>query len=313
VITGQDVAEAGRRIAGRVRRTGVVEVDLAEYGASGRSLFKLEFMQHTGSFKPRGMLNRLLAARETDALSPAGVVCASGGNAGLAAAYAAREIGVPIEVYVPRTAPPVKIARLADLGATVVKHGEEYAQAHDAALKRVADTGALYCHAYDQPEVVAGQGTLGLELWEQAGGIDTVLVAVGGGGLSSGIAAALKGRARVVGVEPDRCPTLHAALEAGHPVDVSVGGVAADALGARRLGEIAYQVAVDAGMGSVLVDDRAIVEARRLLWQRWRLLVEYGAAAALAALTAGTYRPEPGERVAVVLCGANTDPADLAS
>lgn len=311
MITGQDVADAGRRIAGRVRRTGVVEVDLAECGVAGRGWFKLEFMQHTGSFKPRGMLNRLLAAAETDALTPAGVVCASGGNAGLAAAYAARLVGVPIEVYVPQTAPSVKVMRLAELGATVVKHGEEYAQAHDAALKRVADTGALYCHAYDQPEVVAGQGTLGLELWEQTGGVDTVLVAVGGGGLGSGVAAALHGRARVVGVEPVRCPTLHSALAAGRPVDVAVGGVAADALGARRLGEIAYQVAVDTGMGSVLVEDHDIVAARRLLWQHWRIAVEYGPAAALAALVTGAYRPERNERVAVVLCGANTDPSDL--
>jgi threonine dehydratase len=303
VVTRADVEAAAARITGRVRRTPVL-------AASGR-LLKLEFTQHTGSFKARGAFNRLLAAAEAGELPAAGVVAASGGNAGLAFAYAARELGARAEIYVPATAPAVKVARLRALGAAVVQVGSEYAEAYEAATKRVADTGALYCHAYDQPEMVAGQGTVALELVEQAGGeLDTVLVSTGGGGLVGGIAAALAGQVRVVAVEPELAPTLHAALAAGGPVDVPVGGVAADSLGARRVGEIAYRVAMRTGVHSVLVPDAAIVAARAMLWDRYRLVVEHGAAAAMAALD-GWYRPRPGERVAVVLCGANTDPSDL--
>ena len=208
----------------------------------------------------------------------------------------------------------MKVASLRALGATVVQHGDEYVEAYEAARKRVAETGALFCHAYDQPEIVAGQGTLGLELTGQIpGGFDTVVVATGGGGLMAGIAAALRGTARVVAVEPVTAPTLYAALAAGTPVDVPVSGVAADSLGARRVGEIAYEVATGCGVTSVLVDDEAIVTARRELWRQWRIAVEPGAAAAYAALRSGAYRPRPGERVVVVLCGANADPADLAS
>lgn len=301
MVTRADVDAAAARIAGRIRRTPVL--------ADGGRLLKLEFTQHTGSFKARGAFNRLLAAAEAGQLPAAGVVAASGGNAGLAFAYAARELGAHAEIYVPATAPAVKVARLRELGAAVVQVGSEYAEAYEAATKRVADTGALYCHAYDQPEMVAGQGTVALELAEQTGGeLDTVLVSTGGGGLVGGIAAAFDGR--VVAVEPELAPTLHAALAAGGPVDVPVSGVAADSLGARRVGEIAYRVAVRTGVHSVLVPDAAIVAARSLLWQRYRLVVEHGAAAAMAALD-GWYRPAAGERVAVVLCGANTDPADL--
>jgi threonine dehydratase len=303
MVTRVDVEAAAARIAGRVRRTPVL--------AAGGPLLKLEFTQHTGSFKARGAFNRLLAAAEAGQLPAAGVVAASGGNAGLAFAYAARELGSRAEIYVPATAPAVKVARLRALGAAVVQVGSEYAEAYEAATKRVADTGALYCHAYDQPEMVAGQGTVALELVQQAGGeLDTVLVSTGGGGLVGGIAAALAGRVRVVAVEPELAPTLHAALAAGAPVDVPVSGVAADSLGARRVGEIAYRVAVRTDVHSVLVPDRAIVAARAMLWDRYRLVVEHGAAAAMAALD-GWYRPAPGERVAVVLCGANTDPSDL--
>jgi threonine dehydratase len=301
VITRADVAAAASRIAGRVRRTPELRVD------ESLSL-KLEYLQHTGSFKARGAFNRVLSAAETGELTDAGIIAASGGNAGLAFAYAARTAGYRAEVYVPEIASPVKVAKLRGLGATVVQVGSEYVAAYEAARKRQADTGAVFCHAYDQPEVVAGQGTLALEL----GPTDTVLVAVGGGGLMAGIVGALDGRARVVGVEPVLCPTLHAALAAGEPVDVSVGGVAADSLGARRVGEIAYQMASWRQVPSLLVDDDAIVAARRDLWQRYRLVVEYGAAAAWAALLTGAYRPAEGERVTVILCGANTDPADLA-
>lgn len=292
-----DIPAAARRIAGHVRRTPVLAVGDGTW-------FKCEFLQRTGSFKPRGLVNRVLAARESGELDPAvGIVAASGGNAGLAAAYAASRVGVPAEVWVPETAPAVKVARLRTLGATVVQHGEEYAQAYEGAVKRAADIGAVYCHAYDQPDVVAGQGTLGLELLDQIDAFDTVYVACGGGGLTAGIASALEGRARVVAVEPESCPTLHAALAAGGPVDVPVSGIAADSLGARRIGEIAYRTAVRCNISSVLVSDEAIVAARRTLWRDYRIVVEHGAAAALAGATG------PG---VVVLCGANTDPKDLA-
>jgi threonine dehydratase len=207
----------------------------------------------------------------------------------------------------------VKVASLKALGADVVSAGSEYAAAFEAAQLLVARTGALYCHAYDQPEIAAGAGTLALELLDQVPeGFDTVLVAVGGGGLMAGVAAALEGTSRVVGVEPTGAPTLHAALEQGRPVDVPVSGTAADSLGARRLGNIAFDVATRTGVRSVLVSDNDLREARALLWSRWRIVVEYGAAAALAALTSGNYQPAADERLAVVLCGANTDPSDLA-
>ena len=295
-----DVEAAAARITGRIRRTPVLPVDEG-------LLLKLEYLQHTGSFKARGTFNRLLAAAETGELTDTGVIAASGGNAGVAFAYAAAALGVPAEVFVPETSPAVKVATLQALGATVVRHGSQYVEAYHAALKRQAETGAVFGHAYDQPEVVAGQGTLALELPD----CDTVLVAVGGGGLVAGIAAALEGRAQVVGVEPDTCPTMHAALRAGEPVDVAVGGVAADSLGARRVGDIAFEVVRRCGVGSVLVTDDAIVAARRELWRRYRIAVEHGAATAYAALASGAYRPQPGERVAVILCGANTDPSDL--
>jgi threonine dehydratase len=273
---------------------------------------KLEQLQHTGSFKARGAFNRLLAAAERGELGQAGVVAASGGNAGLAVAHAAVHAGVPARVYVPTTAPAVKVARLRELGAGVVQVGDRYAQAYEAAVVHAEAAGALFCHAYDQPEICAGQGTLALELHEQLDGeVDTVLVAVGGGGLMAGVAAALEGRARVVGVEPAGAATFASALRAGRPVDVPVSGVAADSLGATRLGEIAWDVASRTEVRSVVVGDDDVVAARRALWERHRLVVEHGAATVVAALLTGAYRPERGERVAAVLCGANTGLHDL--
>ncbi|MFL6154763.1 MAG: threonine/serine dehydratase [Marmoricola sp.] len=310
MITRADVVAAQDRIEGRVRRTPVTEVDPGAF--PGPAWLKLELLQHTGSFKARGAFNRILAAHLDGELDPAvGVVAASGGNAGLAHAFAAAALGVPATVFVPTTAPAVKVARLRTLGATVVLSGSEYAAANEAAVEHAEGSGAVFCHAYDQLAVVAGAGTLGLELLDQVDGFDTVLVAVGGGGLMAGVATALEGRARVVGVEPVTIPTLADALTAGGPVDVAVSGVAADSLGARRIGTIAYDVAVRTGVRSVLVTDDDLVAARRLIWDHRRLVVEHGAAAALAALTSGAYVPEAGERVVVVLCGANTDPGDL--
>lgn len=307
MITRTDVLAAADRITGRVRRTPLL-------AAGPEMFFKLEYVQHTGSFKARGALNNVLAARERGDLGPAGVVAASGGNAGLAVAWAATQVGVPAEIHVPATAPAVKVKRLQALGATVVQTGTEYSHAYAASVERAALTGAFQCHAYDQLEMVAGAGTISLELLEQLpSGVDTVLVAVGGGGLIGGIAAALaQTPVRVVAVEPVAAPSLHAALAHGGPVDVEVGGVAADSLGARRAGTIAYEVAAGTGLRSLLVDDAAIRDARQRLWDEWRIVVEPGAACAYAGLTAGAYRPEKGERVAVVLCGANTDPGDLA-
>ncbi len=311
MITSADVQAAAARIAGRIRVTPVTEADAASFPSAARVWLKLEQLQHTGSFKARGAFNRILSAAEEDVIPGAGVVAASGGNAGLAVAYAAAERGLPARVHVPAAAPAVKVARLHAYGAQVVQAGSCYAEAFELAAKHAADTGALLCHAYDQPEVCAGQGTLGLELLEQtAGQVDTVLVAVGGGGLMAGVAAATEGRARVVAVEPATIPTLHAALAAGGPVGVSVSGVATDSLGATRIGDIGYAVATRAGVRSVLVEDEDIVAARQYLWDRYRLATEYGGATAMAAL-AGAYQPEPGERIAVVLCGANTDTATL--
>ena len=305
-VSLEDVRRAAERIAGRVRRTPVIEV------APGLT-FKLELLQHTGSFKPRGAFNRLLSAKESGELTGHGIVAASGGNAGLAAAYAARELGVPARIFVPETTPAAKLGKLRTLEADVVQVGSEYAEAYQAALAARDESGALLVHAYDQPEVVAGQGTVGLELLEQVDGFDTVLVAVGGGGLIGGIATAIGANAQVIGVEPVLAPTLHRALDAGEPVDGSVGGVAADSLGARRIGELALAAAQQHNVPSLLIDDEAIVAARNELWRDYHLATEHGGAVAYAALASGAYRPAAGERVVVVVCGANTDPSTLTS
>jgi threonine dehydratase len=299
-----EVRAAAERIAGRVRRTPVIDV------APGLT-FKLELLQHTGSFKPRGAFNRLLSAKESGELTGQGIVAASGGNHGLAAAYAARELGVPARIFVPVTTPAAKLKKLRTLDADVVQVGNEYAEAYQEALQARDDSGALLVHAYDQPEVVAGQGTVGLELLEQTRMFDTVLVAVGGGGLIAGIATAIGDNAQVVAVEPALAPTLHRALEAGSPTDGAVGGVAADSLGARRIGQLAFAAAQQYGVRSVLVDDEAIVAARNELWRGHHLATEHGGATAYAALISGVYRPAAGERVVVVVCGANTDPSTL--
>ncbi len=317
VLDRDTIVDAAQRIRGHVRRTPILGVDPGDGWLPSGGCLKLEVLQHTGTFKARGAFNRLLSAREGGELDPGiGIVVASGGNAGLANAFAAHALGVPATVFVPTIASPTKVQRLREYGATVVARGTEYADAYDAAMEHVADTGAVYVHAYDQPEVCAGAGTLGLELLEQVaatgGQVDTILVAVGGGGLMAGVATAVEGTARVVGVEPVGAPTLHAALAAGEPVDVSVSGVAADSLGARRVGQIAWEVARRTGVTSALVDDAALVDARQQTWDRYRLALEAGAAAPVAALLSGAYVPADGERVAVVLCGANTDPADLA-
>ena len=308
MITRDDVLDAEKRISKHIRRT-----PLLRGGTSSAPLWlKCEFLQHTGVFKARGAFNRQLAALERGELDPAvGVVAASGGNAGLANAYAAAALGVPATVFVPENAPRVKVERLLAYNATVRQVGAEYVEAYEAAQEYVAQSGALFCHAYDQPEIAAGAGTIAEEILRDEPGIDTIVVAVGGGGLYAGLAASASGRAKIVAVEPVTIPTLHAALEAGRPVDVSVSGIAADSLGARRVGEIAFSMASKEPPVSVLVDDEAIIAARTLLWSEYRIPAEYGAATAFAALTAGAYVPREDERVAVIICGANTDPSTL--
>ncbi|WP_017237378.1 serine/threonine dehydratase [Streptomyces sp. SS] len=311
-----DITTAADRIGGHVRP---VTVAGPEAGAEPYELhLALELMQHTGSFKARGAQNFLLAHREAGTLPDTGVTIASGGNAGLACAWAARRQGVPATVFLPTTAPKVKADKLLSYGADVRLVGTEYAEALAACEAFAAETGALASHAYDHPLIAAGAGTLLDEVLRAVPGLDTVVVSVGGGGLFAGVATAARHHGvRTVAVEPENCRALDAALRAGHPVDVTVDSVAADSLGARRVSATALRAAQEDGVRSVLVTDTEVTRVRRALWDDRRLAVEHAAATALAALaaddrpTAGAYRPEPGEKVCVVLCGANTDPSDL--
>ena len=304
-IPRSQVREAARRISPFVRRTPVAVLGGTALGLPDDLVLKLEHLQHSGSFKARGAFNTLLAAD----VPAAGVIAASGGNHGAAVAYAAAQLGHRATVFVPAAAPEAKLERIRRYGADVVPVGRNYAEAHQASVEEELRTQALRVHAYDQPEVVAGQGTVAHEFSEQAPDLDTVLIAVGGGGLIAGCASWYTDSARVVGVEPERAPTMHAALAAGAPVDVEVSGLAADALGARRLGDIAFDVATHYVDSAVLVPDAAIREAQRVLWEELRVLAEPGGATALAALLCGAHVPAPGERTGVVVCGANLDPA----
>ena len=302
-----DIDAAAGRIGQRVRRTPVIRLESGVLGIDGHLSFKLELLQHTGSFKPRGAFNRALSSR----VPGSGLIAASGGNHGLAVAHVARVLGLPAEVFVPISSSPVKVNRLRHYGAVVTVGGDYYADAWAACQERAQATGALIVHAYDGFETVAGQGTVARELADQLPDVDTVLVAVGGGGLIGGIASWYARRAKVVAVEPERIPTLAAALDAGRPVDVTFGGIAADSLGAKRIGNVGYAATVAAVVQSVLVSDTAIIAARQLLWDEFRIAAEHGGAAALAALTSRAYRPTAHERVVVILCGSNTDPRDL--
>ena len=306
-VSRLDVEDAAARTLGHSRETPVAVLEEGAFGLDARLTLKLEPLQHSGSFKARGAFNRILSAT----VPPAGVVAASGGNHGAAVAYAARSLGHRAEVFVPEVSSPFKVGLIQRYGATVTVGGAFYADAYAASAERAAETGALVVHAYDQPEVVAGQGTLARELHRQAPDLDTVLVAVGGGGLIGGTAAYYQGEARVVGVEPELAPTLHAALREGAPVDVATGGLAADSLGARRAGGLAFSIAKRYVDGVVLVEDAAIREAQQALWRSLRIVAEPGGAIALAALLSGRYRPEPGERVGVLVCGGNADLARM--
>ena len=291
-----------------VRVTPILELAGAEVGLGSFSLIlKLELLQHSGSFKARGAFANLLLR----SVPPAGVAAASGGNHGAAVAYAAMRLDRRARIFVPTVSSPAKIERIRRYGADLVVTGERYADALAAGEAYVAQTGALSVHAFDQPETLLGQGTLGLELAGQAPALDTVLVAVGGGGLIGGIAAWYAGRVRVVGVEPEAAPTLFEALKAGTPVDAPAGGVAADSLAPRRVGELMFPIARSHVARVVLVSDEAILAAQRRLWEAVRIVAEPGGAAALAALLAGAYVPAAGERVGVVVSGGNTTAVDL--
>lgn len=309
-----DVEAAAERFAtdgrGFVRRTPLWKLPGAALGVPCAEVWlKLEQLQAGGSFKARGMYNRLLA----NAIPERGVVVASGGNAGIATAAAARALGVPCEVFVPTVSSPAKQQKLRELGAEVVVTGAVYAEALEACLARQRETGALLTHAYDQPEVVAGAGTLAREIEEQGGEPPgSVLVSVGGGGLIAGIAAWFEQRSRVVALEPELAPTLVRAREAGAPVDVDVSGIAADALGARRIGGIAWELTQRHVRDALLLPDAAIREAQLALWKEFKLAVEPAAALGLAALRTGAYVPRGDEVVTLVLCGANLDPGTLA-
>jgi threonine dehydratase len=302
-ITRERIAATEAAIRRYVRRTPLVRADLSDFGLPpGPLTFKLEMLQHSGSFKARGAFANLLL-REVPA---AGVVAASGGNHGAAVAYAAQRLKVPATIFVPDITSPAKAELIRTCGARLVIAGSRYADALAASEAHVAETGALPVHAFDQAETLLGQGTVALELEQDAPDIDTLMVAVGGGGLIGGIAGWYGGRIKIVAVEPEAAPTLHSALAAGRPVDAPAGGIAADSLAPRRVGELMFSIARTTIGEVALVSDDAIRQAQAALWSALRIVAEPGGAAAFAALLSGRYRPAPGERVAVLICGANT-------
>ncbi len=312
-VTRESLAKAEALICGYVRQTPVIDLPTGAFGLSQPLSLKLELTQHAGSFKTRGAFNTLLSRP----CGPAGIAAASGGNHGAAVAYAAQQLGIAARIFVPEISSSAKVAKIREFGAEVVVQGARYADALELCDAYRAETGALGIHAYDAWPTIEGQGTCARE-WERqvqamgAGRLDTVLVAVGGGGLISGTALALEGRVRVVGVEPEGAAALHHGLRAGHPVDVEINSLAADSLGARNTGERVHAVAVRAVERVVLVPDDAIRLAMRRLWSDMRIASEPGGACALAALLCGAYVPAKGERVGVLLCGGNVALSQLA-
>ncbi len=311
-ITRQRIAETEKRIRPYVRRTPVLAVDLEDFGpdfqlpAQAVDL-KLEFLQHSGSFKARGAFTNLL----TREVPEAGVVAASGGNHGAAVAFAAMKLKVPATIFLPSVTSPAKAERIERYGARLVVGGARYADALAASENFVAETGAMPVHAFDQPETLLGQGTVGLEIETDLPETDTLLVATGGGGLIGGIAGWFAGRVKIVAVEPEGAPTLFKALAAGTPVDAETEGLAADSLAPKQVGQLMFPLAQAYVERSLLINDDDIRAAQRALWETLRVVVEPGGAAAMAALLSGKYRPAPGERVAVLLCGANTTAVDF--
>jgi threonine dehydratase len=307
-IARADIERVHAVIAPYIRRTPVVTVDSADLGAPPcRLTIKLELLQRSGSFKTRGAFANLLT-REVPA---AGVVAASGGNHGLAVAFAAMTLGVPAKIFVPTVCSPAKIDRIRSYRAELVVGGERYADALAASEAWAAESGALQIHAFDQPETLLGQGTVGLELADQAPDLETVLVAVGGGGLIGGVAAWYAGATRLIAVEPEGAPTLAEAFRAGRPVDAPAGSVAADSLAPRRVGELMFPIARAYVERVALVTDAAILRAQQSLWDALRIVAEPGGCATLAALQSGAYVPRDGERVGIVVCGGNTTAVDF--
>ena len=312
-ITRERIQATEKLIRPYIRRTPVMEVPGTDFGLDVAPLsFKLEFCQHAGSFKARGAFANLLS-REIPA---AGVAAASGGNHGVAVAFAASRLGIKAHIFVPTVASPAKIEKIRGLGAELVITGDLYADALAACDRFVRESGALSIHAYDQMHTMLGQGSVGMEFEEQAPDLDTLLIAVGGGGLIGGVASwyaerIQKRSVKIVGVEPEEAPTLANALRAGKPVDSAAGGVAADSLAPKRVGELMFPIAERLIKEVVLVPDREIVAAQRVLWESVRIATEPGGATAFAALLSKVYVPKEGERVGILLCGANTPAVDF--
>jgi threonine dehydratase len=307
-VERENITSTYQLILPYVRRTPVIELQGSDFGLDGISLiFKLELLQHSGSFKARGAFANLLMRK----VPAAGVVAASGGNHGAAVAFAAMKLKYPARIFVPEVASPAKLERIRGYGANLVVTGQRYADALAASEEWAAQSGALVIHAFEQVETLLGQGTVGLEFENQYPGLDTLLVAVGGGGLIGGIAAWYESRVRIVGVEPEAAPTLTRARQAGRPVDAEAGGIAADSLAPKRVGEIMFTIAQAHVKDVLLVSDDSIVEAQKALWKVLRVVAEPGGAAALAALLSRRYQPQPGERVGVLVCGGNTTAVDF--
>jgi len=303
-VSRERIQAAERVIRPHIRRTPILEVDGAEFGLdSMRIVFKLELFQHSGSFKARGAFSNML----TREVPPIGVVAASGGNHGAAVAFAAMKLGKPATIFVPSVASPTKLDRIRGYGAELIIAGDRYAESLEASEAWTAQSGALPIHAYEGTETLVGPGTLGMELEEQDPNLDSLLIAVGGGGLIGGVAAWYQNRVKIVSVEPSEAPTLHLALNAGRPVDSPAGGIAADSLAPRQVGQQMFPIAQKFVHSSLLVSDEEIIEAQRKLWDTVRIAAEPGGAAAFAGLLSGRYKPQRGERVGVIVCGANTD------
>jgi threonine dehydratase len=297
-----------RVIRPHIRRTPILEVDASEFGLEPITIvLKLELFQHAGSFKARGAFTNMLT-REVPA---AGVVAASGGNHGAAVAFAAMKLGKPATIFVPSVASQAKLDRIRSYGAELIIAGDRYAESLEVSEAWTRQSGALPIHAYEGDETLLGQGTLGLELEEQDPKLDSLLVAVGGGGLIGGVAAWYQNKVKIVAVEPTEAPTLHLALKAGRPVDSPAGGIAADSLAPRQVGQQMFPIAQSYVQSSLLVTDEEILEAQKKLWEATRIIAEPGGATAFAGLLSGRYKPERGERVGVIVCGGNTERVKL--
>ena len=303
MLNSNDIEQSYERIRPYIRKTPIIDLETGTFGSKASINLKVECLQHTGSFKSRGAFNRLLRLT----LCNTKIVAASGGNHGIAVAYATKQLGIPAEIFVPSISSPVKQARIRALGATVHIAGKVYADALVASENHAQATGAINVRAYHHPDVIAGQGTVGLEWESQAPKLDTLLISVGGGGLIGGICAWYAGRVKIIAVEPEQAPTLYVSRTAGKPTDTEIDGIASDSLGARCISKLAFELTQSYLYDSILVSDRSICEAQRQLWSNLCIAAEPGGATALAALISGAYQPQAGERVGVLICGGNVD------